>query len=151
MKSGKQALRGQIWPVIQHVRGRAGARMQSPPHSWTGVGLRNPTPRLASGFQAPWGRGWDSWALGASDSGVPSGDSHPLLPDLFARNASHGDLLFSCSILGPRQAGEGATMAALRLPHPHSNAQRAQVTELAPQGPIWAYAATHPPSSRHGS
>lgn len=88
---GNRPWGGRFGPVIQHLRGRAGARMQSPPHSWTGVGLRSPAPRLASGFQAPWGWGWDSWALGASNSGVPSGDSHPLLPDLFARNASHGD------------------------------------------------------------
>ena len=37
-------------------------------------------------------------------------------------------------------------MVALRLPHPHSNSQRTQVSELAPQGLLWSHRATSGPA-----
>ena len=36
-------------------------------------------------------------------------------------------------------------MVALRRRHPHPNSKRAQVTELAPQGPVWVGPVRPPP------
>lgn len=68
-----EVLRGQLWPShpappwqtqfssLQQDRG----------------GTETPLIPLSSGFQTPWGWGWRSWTLGASNLRVPSSDSHP--------------------------------------------------------------------------